>query len=110
MDYIFEIFEPYRFYAKGHTTLNINLLAEGSIALAEDENWRRFPEFEKILERGQSGVTFARIEHTCSKLGHVINNGSDEEKARAQAVMTAYDRTLLLIQQLAELRIASRDK
>jgi hypothetical protein len=78
--------------------------------LADDKDWRRFPQFEKIFDSGQMDATLQKIEKTCKQLDVVMKTGSPEEKARAQAAMTAYGRTLELFKELAELREAAKKK
>lgn len=74
--------------------------------MAEEKLWRRFPQVEKTFEPGQFEAALQKIEQTCRQLDAVLNNGSAEEKARAQQAMTAYGRTLELLKQLSDIREA----
>jgi hypothetical protein len=78
--------------------------------LADDTDWRHFPQFEKIFDSGQMPAILEKIQRTCKQLDTVIKTGTAEEKARAQLAMTAYGRALELFKQLAELRENSRKK
>ena len=72
--------------------------------MADNKDWRRFPQFEKIFDSGQMPAMLEKIQNTCKQLDVVIQSGTAEEKARAQAAMAAYGRALELFKQLAEMR------
>lgn len=78
--------------------------------MADDKDWRRFPQFEKIFDSGQLPATLEKIQNTCKQLDAVIQTGTAEESARAQTAMTAYGRALELLKQLAEMRESSIKK
>jgi hypothetical protein len=78
--------------------------------LADDKNWRRFAEVERVFDGGKLPETLEKIEQTCRQLDVLVKNGSVEEKARAQTAMTAYGRTLELLKQLSEIQAASAKK
>jgi len=78
--------------------------------LVDEKDWRRFPQFEKIFDYGQMPAMLEKIQNTCKQLDAVIQTGTAEEKARAQAAMTAYGRALELLKQLAEMRENSNKK
>jgi hypothetical protein len=80
------------------------------LTLADEKNWRHFPQVERVFDGGKLPETLEKIERTCRQLDGLIKQGSVEEKARAQAAMTAYGRTLELIKQLSEIRAASAKK
>lgn len=70
-----------------------------------ETDWRRFPQFEQIFASPE-GMTeiMAKIEKTCRSLEQFRQSGTDREKARAQAAMRAYGRTLELVRKLDDLR------
>jgi len=78
--------------------------------LADDKDWRRFPQFQKIFDSGQMAPMLERIQGTCKQLDLIIQTGTAEEKARAQAAMTAYGRALGLFKELGEIRDAAGRK
>jgi cell fate (sporulation/competence/biofilm development) regulator YlbF (YheA/YmcA/DUF963 family) len=70
----------------------------------DDIGWRSFPVFEQVLTSEETPALFAKVEKTCRQLHEVIQSGSKEDKARAQAAMTAYGRSLDLLRLLTEMR------
>ena len=76
----------------------------GSAAERDDIGWRSFPVFEQVLTSEETPALFAKVEKTCRQLHEVIQSGSEEDKARAQAAMTAYGRSLDLLRLLTEMR------
>lgn len=76
----------------------------------EDAEWRQFPEIEKALFSEAPAPLLAKVEKTCRQLNEVIQGGSDADKGRATAAMTAYGRSLDLLRQLTEVRDKSADQ
>jgi hypothetical protein len=70
----------------------------------DDIGWRHFPLFEQILSSEEPAPLLANIEKTCRQLHEIIQSGSEADKARAQAAMTAYGRSLDLLRLLTEMR------
>lgn len=70
----------------------------------DDIGWRHFPEFEKILSNEEPSPLLAKVEKTCRQLNDVLQTGSENDKERARAAMTAYGRSLDLLRQLTEMR------
>ena len=66
--------------------------------------WRSFPQLEKILKSEDFQPVLQKVEKTCRELDRIVHSGPRDEKARAQAAMTAYGRTLELLRQLTELK------
>ena len=77
-----------------------------SAAATDDLEWRHFPEFEKVLFSEAPAPLLAKVEKTCRQLNDVIQGGSEADKQRATAAMTAYGRSLDLLRLLT----AERDK
>jgi len=75
-----------------------------SAAGTDDIGWRSFPVFEQVLTSEETPALFAKVEKTCRQLHEVIQSGSEEDKARAQAAMTAYGRSLDLLRLLTQTR------
>lgn len=75
--------------------------------MADDNDWRRFPQFEKMFDSGQLPAMLEKIQSTCKQLDTFVQTGTAEEKARAQAAMTAYGRALELLKQLSEMKESS---
>ncbi len=71
---------------------------------ANDAGWRKFTVFEEILSSETPAPLLVKIETTCRQLNEVIQSGSASSKARAQAAMTAYGRSLDLLRLLTEVR------
>ena len=86
--------------------------AEGQSAAgkADDVGWRHFPEFEKLLTSETPATLLAKVEKTCRQLNEIVQSGSDADKARAQAAMTAYGRSLDLLRLLTEMRDRSAEQ
>ncbi len=78
--------------------------AQPAATVAEDAGWRKFPVFEDLLTREEPAPLFAKVEKTCRQLQELIQSGSGGDKARAQAAMTAYGRSLDLLRLLTEMR------
>lgn len=74
----------------------------------DDIAWRHFPEFEALLGTEQSPPLLRKVENTCRQLDDVLQSGAEADKARAQAAMTAYGRSLDLLRLLTEMRDQSR--
>jgi hypothetical protein len=72
--------------------------------LRDDIGWRHFPEFETILTSEEPSALLAKVEKTCRQLNDVLQTGSENDKERARAAMTAYGRSLDLLRLLTELR------
>lgn len=70
----------------------------------DDIAWRHFPEFEKILSNEAPSPLMTNVEKTCRQLNDVLQAGSENDKERARAAMTAYGRSLDLLRQLTEIR------
>ncbi len=69
-----------------------------------DAGWRQFSVFEEILGSESPAPLLAKVEATCRQLHEVLQSGSEANKARAQAAMTAYGRSLDLLRLLTEVR------
>jgi hypothetical protein len=110
MDHVIEIGSINRSQIGRHTVLNTRSFYGKEPKLADDKDPRHFPQFEKVFDSGQMTPMLEKIQSTCSQLDGVIQNGTAEEKLRAQAAMTAYGRALELFRQLAELRESSTKK
>ena len=78
--------------------------------MADNKDWRSFPQFEKLFDSGQLPGMLEKIQNTCKQLDAVIQTGTAEEKARAVAAMAAYGRALELFKLLAEMRENSNKK
>ena len=78
--------------------------AETATPEKDDIGWRHFPVFEQLLTSEEPPALLAKVERTCRQLHEVIQSGSDADKVRAQAAMTAYGRSLDLMRLLAEMR------
>jgi hypothetical protein len=76
----------------------------GSAAERDGIGWRSFPMFEQILSSEEPAPLLGKVEKTCRQLHDVIQSGSEADKARAQAAMTAYGRSLDLLRLLTEMR------
>jgi hypothetical protein len=76
----------------------------------DDIGWRKFPEFEKILSTEDPSPLLARIEKTCRQLDALIKSGSETQKQRARAAITAYGRSLDLLRTLTEMRNRSLEQ
>ena len=72
-------------------------------ARIDQANWRVFPQFEALLAT-VSPELLGKIETTCRQLDALAQNGTAQEKERAQSALAAYARTLELYKRLAELR------
>ena len=73
-----------------------------------DIAWRHFPEFEGLLGSEASPPLLRKVEKTCRQLNDLLEAGAELDKARAQAAMTAYGRSLDLLRLLTEMRDKSR--
>lgn len=78
--------------------------APPALAEKDDIGWRHFPEFEKLLSDEEPPSLLSRVEKTCRRLDEVMKSGSDTDKARAKAAMTAFGRSLDLYRGLVEMR------
>jgi len=78
--------------------------AETAAPERDDIGWRNFPVFEQVLTSEEPPALLAKVEKTCRQLDAVIQSGSEADKARAQAGMTAYGRSLDLLRLLTEMR------
>ena len=74
------------------------------VADKNDVGWRKFPEFEKLLSSEEPAPFLERVEKTCRQLDELLRTGSETDKARARAAMTAFGRSLDLYRFLAEMR------
>ena len=70
----------------------------------DDIAWRHFPEFEALLGSEEPPPLLMKVEKTCRQLNDVLQTGAELDKARAQAAMTAYGRSLDLLRLLTEMR------
>jgi hypothetical protein len=70
----------------------------------DDVGWRQFPEFEKLLSAEDQSAMLGKVEKTCRQLDGLIKTGSETEKKRATAAMTAYGRSLDLLHTLTKMR------
>lgn len=70
----------------------------------DDVGWRKFPQFEKLLSTDDPSPLLGKVEKTCRQLDAMIKSGSETEKQRAKAAMTAYGRSLDLFRTLGEER------
>jgi hypothetical protein len=70
----------------------------------DDVGWRHFPEFEKLLSTEEPPQLLSRVENTCRQLDEVMKSGSENDKARAKAAITAFGRSLDLYRGLVEMR------
>ena len=74
------------------------------VADKDDVGWRKFPEFEKLLSSEEPAPLLGRVEKTCRQLDEIMRTGSETDKARAKAAMTAFGRSLDLFRFLADKR------
>lgn len=72
---------------------------------AQDEAWRKFPQFERIFEPEQTEPFLRRVEKTCQQLMEIAAKGSAHEKERAGAALAAFQRALALTKDIGELRV-----
>ena len=72
---------------------------------AQGESWRSFPQFERIFERDQTEPFLRRVERTCQQLQEIAAKGSAQEKERATAAFTAFQRALALTKEIGEMRV-----
>lgn len=70
----------------------------------DDIGWRRFPEFEQLLSSEETPPLLGKVEKTCRQLNEILQSGSEADKARAKAAMTAYGRSLDLLRLLTDAR------
>ncbi len=70
----------------------------------DDVGWRHFPQFEMLLSSEEPPPVLGKVEKTCRILDDVLKSGSDADKARAKAAMTAFGRSLDLLRALTEMR------
>jgi hypothetical protein len=70
---------------------------------SEDAPWRYYPQFDHALGVEQPAVIEKAVK-TCRALNDVLQSGSEPEKARARAGLTAYGRALELYRKLADRR------
>jgi hypothetical protein len=83
---------------------NVAKKLNADAATADDQGWRHFPKFEEVLSSQEPSPLMAMIEKTCRQLNDVLQGGADADKARAQAAMAGYGRSLDLLRILAEAR------
>ncbi len=76
----------------------------------DDIGWRQFPQFEKLLSVEDQSSMLGKVEKTCRQLDSVIKAGSENDKKRATAAMTAYGRSLDLLRTLTEVRDKSLEQ
>jgi len=76
----------------------------------DDIGWRQFPQFEKLLSAEDPSPMMAKVEKTCRQLDTVIASGSETDKLRAKAAMTAYGRSLDLLRTLTQMRNESLEQ
>jgi hypothetical protein len=69
-----------------------------------DVGWRHFPEFVELLSSEEPAPLLAKVEKTCRQLDAITMSGSEPDKARARAAMTAYGRSLDLLRLFTEMR------
>ncbi len=75
------------------------------VAADKDEvGWRHFPQFEMLLSSEEPPPVLGKVEKTCRILDDILKSGSDADKARAKAAMTAFGRSLDLLRALTEMR------
>jgi hypothetical protein len=75
------------------------------LAADKDEvGWRHFPQFEMLLSSEEPPPLLGKVEKTCRILDDILKSGSDADKARAKAAMTAFGRSLDLLRALTEMR------
>jgi len=73
--------------------------ATGQAPAAAETDWRRFPELEKLFtSEEEATAVMANIQKTCKRLEEISATGSAADQARAKAALSAYSRTLELIQ------------
>ncbi|HVP50606.1 MAG TPA: hypothetical protein VMT05_00725 [Terriglobales bacterium] len=70
----------------------------------DDIGWRQFPVFEQVLTSEEPPALLAQVEKTCRQLHALTQSGSEADKARAQAAMTAYGRSLDLLRLIGDTR------
>jgi hypothetical protein len=70
----------------------------------DDAGWRHFPQFEMLLSSETPQPLLGKVEKTCRQLDDVLKSGSDADRARAKAAMTAFGRSLDLLRELTEMR------
>ncbi len=75
------------------------------VAADKDEvGWRHFPQFEMLLSSEEPPPVLGKVEKTCRILDDILKSGTDADKARAKAAMTAFGRSLDLLRALTEMR------
>ena len=70
----------------------------------DDVGWRHFPQFEMLLSSEEPPPVLGKVEKTCRILDDILKSGSDADKTRAKAAMTAFGRSLDLLRALTEMR------
>ncbi|MFZ0735280.1 MAG: hypothetical protein WAM79_23385 [Candidatus Sulfotelmatobacter sp.] len=79
--------------------------AKDGIAKDVDNNsWRHFPQFEKLLSGEAPSPLLIGLEKTCRQIDKILKTGSEAERVSANAVMTAFGRSLDLLRALTEMR------
>jgi hypothetical protein len=76
-----------------------------SVAKKQTE-WRHFRRMENIFDQDGREPMMRRIESTCRKLDETARTGAGPERERARLALTAYGRTLELIEELDKSREA----
>ena len=77
---------------------------EQTAGAKDDIGWRHFPEFEQLLSSEEAPPLLGKVEKTCRQLNEVLQAGSEADKAKAKAAMTAYGRSLDLLRLLTDAR------
>jgi len=76
----------------------------------DDIGWRQFPQFEKVLSAEDQSPLLTKVEKTCRQLDALTKAGSETDKKRATAAMSAYGRSLDLLSTLTEMRNKSLEQ
>jgi hypothetical protein len=63
-----------------------------------DVSWRTFPALERLLGTPEGNSLLGKLEKTRQDLETLHNTGNAVEKSRAKLAISAYNRTLELIQ------------
>lgn len=65
---------------------------------------RRFPQMERIFDGGERQAFMEKIEKTCRALDEQTRSGDPRDQQRARIALTAYGRTLELLEELGQMR------
>jgi hypothetical protein len=71
---------------------------------SKDNDWRRYPQFEKLFEGDQFESTLRKMEKTFRQLEDLAKNGPPEDRERARSAAAAYTRAFALIREIVDKR------